>query len=405
MLRAPRPARRPIATFAWAGLVAFLVSGAAPGGAQPPPAPADSAAATPAPPQPVARPAGWDTLASGLPEEVRLKPIIRLRYNRVDGPTYALGLAFQTARGPAPLLFGELGHAVSRERVLYEAGLLEAIGDRPWLAVGGSLYRRTATEDAWIVGETENTIFALLARTDYRDYYESQGAQGSVTWSPGSDVSLRGEVRFESQRPLSKKANVSLAGRHRTFRPNPAIQEGDEEAFAIRIRIGPEELPARGWTRGEIAYERSGSPLEGDFEYGRVRGAVRSKVRLSPGQDLRVRLVAGSTRSGVLPAQKIWHLGGIGTLRGHDYKAFDGDQFFLVNAEFSRLARKNLYALVFADYGAAWFGDGNLSRQKPALDAGVGFRVGEGPIVLTVAKNLRDGGSKPLVGVRLGGSF
>jgi outer membrane protein assembly factor BamA len=421
MPKTHRPTRRPVAALAWGAIFALSALVAALGRAESAPArpdsapaPADSvgqvalpdsASAGSVSPLPVARPAGWDTLETGLPEEVRLRPIFRLRYNRVDGPAYALGVAFQTARGPAPVLFGELGHALSRKRVLYEVGLLEPIGDRPWLAIGGSLYRRTATEDGWIVGETENTIFALLARTDYRDYYETQGAHGYLAWSPGADFSLRAGARFESHRSLAKKANVSLMGHHGSFRPNPAIQEGDEEAFTIQLRVGPVEFPLRGGTRCEIGYERSGSPLDGDFEYGRVSGAVRSKIRLSPGQDFRVRVNAGSTRSGVLPAQKIWHLGGIGTLRGHDYKSFDGDQFFLLGAELCRLARKNLYALLFVDYGAAWFGDGNLGRQKPALDAGLGLRVGEGPIVLTVAKNLRDGGSKPRVGVRLGGSF
>jgi hypothetical protein len=356
-------------------------------------------------PPPVQRAAEWETLAAGLPEEARFHPIVRLRYNRVDGPAATLGAAFQTGRTPAPALFAEGTYAYSRKRGLFEAGFAAPFGDRPFLTVGGSGYRRTATEDEWIDSEGENTIFGLTARTDYRDYYESYGAQGYVTLSPGSDFELRGGARLESQRSLATRTRVSLTGHHPVFRPNSPIQEGDDQSFTIQARVGPAEFPSGGGTRGEALYERSGAPLAGDFEYGRLRGAVRHRVRLSKTRDFRARLIAGSTLTGTLPFQKVWYVGGIGTLRGHDFKSFAGDQFFLFNAELYQRARKNIYAFTFLDSGAAWFGKDNLDRQHPALDAGLGVRIGEGPAAVTVAKNLRDGGSKPLVGVRLGGTF
>ncbi|HEY3157048.1 MAG TPA: BamA/TamA family outer membrane protein [Candidatus Eisenbacteria bacterium] len=365
----------------------------------------DSTLARPVPPPPVRRAAEWETLETGLPEEARFHPIIGARYNRVDGPAPTLGAAFQPARAPAPVLFAEGTYAFSRKRPLYEAGFEAPLGDRPWLQIGGSVYRRTSTEDDWIVTEGENTIFALVARTDYRDHYESQGGQGYIGWSPGSDFSIRGGARFESQASLSVKTRVSLTGRHPEFRPNPPIEDGDEQAFTVHCRIGPAQLPARGGTHGEAVYERSGPPLNGDFEYGRLRGAIRNRIRLSPTRDLRARLIVGSTLTGSLPAQKTWYVGGIGTLRGHDFKTFTGDQFFVANAEFYQRARKNIYAFTFLDTGAAWFGSDNLGRQRPAVDLGLGVRIAEGPAAITVAKNLRDEKSKLRVGVRLGDRF
>ena len=367
--------------------------------------PSDSAFARAVPAPPVRRAAEWETLETGLPEEARFHPIFRARYNRVDGPAPTLGAAFQPARAPAPVLFAEGTYAFSRKRPLYEAGFEAPLGDRPWLQIGGSVYRRTSTEDDWIVTEGENTIFALLARTDYRDYYESQGGQGYIGWSPGSDFSIRGGARFESQASLSVKTRVSLTGRDPEFRPNPPIEDGDEQAFTVRCRIGPAQLPIRGGTHGEAVYERSGPPLKGDFEYGRLRGVIRNRIRLSPTRDLRARLIVGSTLTGSLPAQKIWYVGGIGTLRGHDFKTFAGDQFFVANAEFYQRARKNIYAFTFLDTGAAWFGSDNLGRQSPAVDLGLGVRIAEGPAAITVAKNLRDENSKLRVGVRLGDRF
>ena len=116
-------------------------------------------------------------------------------------------------------------------------------------------------------------------------------------------------------------------------------------------------------------------------------------------------MIGGSTVDGDLPPQKLWHVGGIGTLRGHEYKRFSGDQLLLANAEYYLLARKNVWTFAFLDWGAAWFGRDNLSRQQFALDGGVGIRLGEGPIALTVARNLQRSDAPFLVGVRLGGSF
>jgi hypothetical protein len=353
----------------------------------------------------VRRPAEWDTLPGGLPEEARFRPIVRFRYNRVDGPAPTVGAAFETARAPAPVLYASYTHAFSRERGLYEAGFTERLGDRPRLSAGASIYRRTATEDAWIVGETENTLFALFARTDYRDYYEAAGGSGQAEWRPGSDVAVRAAVRVESEVSLRTRTRVSAFGGDDTFRPNPPVAHGNDRAYTITARIGPETLPVRGGTQGEVTWERSGDPLHSDFDYGRLRAVARTRIQLSPAQDLRARAIAGTTRQGTLPPQRIWYLGGIGTLRGHDYKARSGDQFFLANAEYVRRLRKNLFGLAFLDYGAAWFGRGNLDRQIPALDGGIGLRLGEGPVLFTLAKNLRDSGSPLLFGVRLGGSF
>lgn len=363
----------------------------------------DSIAAPQPPPVPF-HDAGWETLTT-IPDEALLRPLYNFRYNRVDGPAPTAGLAVRSERAPAPLVFAQAGYAVSRERLLLEGGLEVPFGDPVRLRVGGTAYRRTATEDAWIVDEVENTIFALLARTDYRDYYESEGFETRVIWEPGLDLSLRADVRIEEQRSLANEANVSLTGHEDRFRENPAIDEGQDGVLSGTVRIGPASIPSDGGSRGILTYERAGDPVHGDFEYGRVRGSASARVRLSPKQDARARLVGGSTRTGSLPSQKVWHLGGISTLRGEDFKRFSGDQFLLANAEYYLLARKNVWAFGFLDWGMAWFGKDNLSRQQFVLDGGIGVRIAEGPLAVTAARNLQRSDAAIRVGVRLGGSF
>ena len=349
--------------------------------------------------------ADWETLYGGLPEEARLGPVYNFRYNRVDGAALTLGLAVSREDTPAPLLYAKFGYAFSRERGLYDAGFEVPLGNNQIFRVGGAAYRRTATQDGWIVGETENTFFALFARTDYRDHYESKGFEGRVVWDPGRDFALGVEGRFESQRSLETSTKFSLFGDEDEFRENPAVEEGDLGLLAATARVGPAKLPLEGGTSAEVTYERAGGPVDSDFEYGRVRAALRGRTRFSRVHEARARVLGGTTVDGSLPSQMDWHVGGISTLRGHEYKKFDGDQFLLVNAEYYHLLRKNLWGFAFADWGSAWFGRDNIDEQPFALDGGLGIRMGDGPMLLTVARNLQDSDAPYLVGFRMGGSF
>jgi len=360
----------------------------------------------PTPPAVPRATAEWETLATGLPEQVRVSPLVEFVYNRVDGPAPQVGAALRRERDPAPLLYVKGGYAFSRKRRIGSAGFELPLGDRSGIRIGGDVYSRTASEDEWIVGSNENTIFALLARTDDRDWYEAEGISGRAIWEPGTDAALEVRATFEDQTSLRTSTRVSAFGHEPRFRSNPAIDSGTEGLLAVAVRLGPLVLPKEGGSRATVRYERSGGPLGRDFDYGRFRATVNGSRRFGKRGSGRARIVAGSTREGTLPSQKIWHLGGIGTLRGHEYKAFAGDQFLLANGEGYWLLRKNVFGMVFLDWGAAWFGAGNLERQRPALDGGVGIRLLQEPgLAVTAARDLQRDNAPILVGVRLGAAF
>ena len=356
-------------------------------------------------PLPAAQPAEWETLSMGLPEEYRLGPVIGFRYNRVDGPAPTVGLSVRNEVDPLPLLRAQATVAISRERLLAEFAADVPIGRARTVTIGGSIYRRTASEDAWIVSEFENSLFALLSRKDYLDYYEAEGFEGHLSVTPGRDAGFSAGARLEDQNPLDVETRVAAWGVDDLFRANPAIERGEEGLVWAAVRVGPAVLPPKGGSRIIVRYERAGAPIERDFDYGRIRIQGNLRQRLSPGQGFRARAILGSTRSGSLPAQKIWDLGGIGTLRGEPFKSQSGDQFYLMNAEYSYLFRKNLNALLFVDWGAAWFGRGAWGESRPALDGGIGLRVAEGPLTLTLARNLQRSDAPLLVGFRIGGSW
>jgi len=364
-----------------------------------------AAAAPAAEPLPAAQPAEWETLATGLPEEYRVGPLVGFRYNRADGPAPTLGLAVRNEEDPHPLLRAQATYAFSRERLLAEFGADLPLGRHRKVTMGASAYRRTASEDAWIVSEMENTIFALLSRKDYRDHYEAEGFEGHLDVEPGRDAGFSAGVRLEDHRPLGVETRVAAWGVDDRFRENPGIEPGEEGLVWGAFRVGPATIPAKGGSRVVVRYERAGAPIERDFEYGRLRIQGNLRQRLAPGQTFRARAIVASTRSGRLPAQKAWDLGGIGTLRGEPFKSMSGDQFYLLNAEYSYLFRKNLHAIFFVDWGTAWFGRGAWSESRPALDGGLGVRIADGPATITLARNLQRSDAPFLVGVRLGGPW
>lgn len=353
---------------------------------------------------PAATPADWETLYT-VPEEYRLEPFYGFRYNRVDGPAPTLGLAVRNEEDLLPLLRAQATYAFSRERLLAEFAADVPLGHERLVTVGGSVYRRTATEDAWIVSEIENTVFALLSRKDYHDHYEAEGFEGHLSLEPGRDAAFSAGARLEDHASLGVETRVAAWGVDDLFRANPAVEEGEEGLVWGGIRVGPAVIPPKGGSRIVLRYERAGAPIDRDFEYGRVRvqGNLRRRVGLDHG--IRVRALLGSTRSGQLPLQKVWKLGGIGTLRGEPFQSSRGDQFYLLNAEYSYLFRKNLHAVLLLDWGTAWFGRGAWSESRPVFDGGIGVRVADGPVTVTVARNLQRSDAPYLVGVRLGGSW
>ncbi len=381
------------------------VAGASPPGTTGAVADTSALRAVPPPPSAEFQSAEWETLSAGLPEAAHPAPIFNFRYNRVDGAAVTAGAAIVAGEDEVKLLYGQFTYAFARERGLYVVGFNVPIGDPSRFQIGADYYRRTWNWDQWIVGETENTIFGLVAQTDYRDYWESEGWEGTASWTPGSDFKLSVTGRHESQSQLITDASFAIFKKPDGFRANPPIDEGDQGVLSGSIRIGPATLPAEGGTNVVVAYSRAGNPIVGDFEYDLLIATFHTRVALPPGQEARARLFLSSTVDGSLPLQQVTELGGIGTLRGFPFKKFSGDQMFLTNAEYYRLVRRNVYAFGFVDYGATWFGLDNLSRQKPSLDAGLGIRLGQGPIAVYAARSLQSSTAPILVGVRLGGSF
>ena len=71
------------------------------------------------------------------------------------------------------------------------------------------------------MGNSENTVFALIAREDFKDYYESEGAGGWIKMSAAKDLLLTISYDSYDSRWIKSQKNLwSMFGGSKLFREN-----------------------------------------------------------------------------------------------------------------------------------------------------------------------------------------
>ncbi len=342
----------------------------------------------------------------------RLDPL--LDYNRVDPLRLGLAGEIQRPTSMAPRFGGRLEYATGRRRWLYGAQLEQPLLPRGRVAIGVSATRRTDHSELEQVDDLENSLALLLARQDYRDYFEREGYGAYLAWRVPdfSEVSLHWRTdRFRSL-PLYVNTRSWLL-RDRPLRANPAIDEGTARSVILRLaREARRTAQTRAGLYHEIEIEQAGGALGGDFHYTRALADVRSVLRLSPANTLVLRAVGGYTLAGDLPAEKLFTLGGVDGMRAHANLEYRGDQLLLGQAEYTtalwhvrtRAFETGLHALVFVDAGQAWYSDVHSwdpQRQRLMTDGGIGFATGEDHLRLYVARDLQQARASAIVTLRL----
>jgi hypothetical protein len=249
-----------------------------------------------------------------------------LRYNRAEGVVLGAGITY--APGPPLRVDAAGGYAFGAAR--------------PWAAVeaasGGSSASsgsfRVAYRDLRETGVAPalpgavNTLSALVFGHDYTDPFFATGARLRLTRPVGSglrvDVVLAGErhasaVLTQSSAPLDDS---------RRFRAVRRIDDGDLSSVTFTLRNAVPDPRADAWTVGLDAEI-------GAFDSGYYfRPVARAAVRRSTA-DLR-RDLALSASAGLVtsqsPSQRLFVLGGTGTLPGYPFRGFAGRRYLLANA-------------------------------------------------------------------------
>jgi len=338
---------------------------------------------------------------------------LRGEYNRVDRLRLGLGYQLQVPEPMAPRLGARIEYAFGRDRALYGVQLEQPVIPPGRIAIGASLIRRTDHSDLQQVPDVENTLALLFGRQDYRDYFEREGLGLYLAWRVPDFSTVSVHLRRDEYRSLPLSGAQSWFHQSRLLRDNPAIDEGETHTAVLRLeRSALATAHAHAGLYHRVEAEWAGHGLGGDFDYTRILGDVRSVVRLTPATTLMLRLVAGATPSGVLPAQKRFPLGGVDGLRAHEFSEYLGNQLALAQAEYTiglwRLRtgafEGGLHAIAFVDAGRAWFDSRHrwsLGDQRMAVDGGFGLAAAEDNLRVYFAKDLQHTDSDFVISMRL----
>jgi len=343
-----------------------------------------------------------------------------IHYNRVD--QWALGVNFgcQPGAGWYPRFDVDVALALGRDhRGLYSLEVAQPIFPERKLLLGLEQRRLTDHEDEERVGTIENFLAAFLFHYDYRDYFEREGTSAFLEAYPIVPVSARVTYSDHDYTSITDIApgTKGVFRRGAEWRANPAIDEGRMKSVwgyvAFDARDNP-LLPRHGaWAR--LGFESTGPHLDSDFTYTRYELELRGYFAVTHGIGLKTRTLLGTTTAGTLPLQKEFAVGGISTLRAHNYKTRRGNQEFLANVEGSiqvwrgrqrSSIRTNVKVLAFLDVGQAWNATSyTLASQKMLADGGLGLSVADGRLQGYAAHDLQNSKAGVLWTLRLSSPF
>jgi hypothetical protein len=337
-------------------------------------------------------------------EEVQWAPAFS--YDRVDGARLGGHIAYQKS-AYTPHLSALAAYALASQTWQYRLGLRQRLLHSIDLELRGFVFRLTETDDEPWVGRHPNTLYALFAGSDYRDYYGSDGGELGVAYKYRERGILSVTYRNTDYRWMDAESNL-----WHIFRPDHNFRENfstvpldilkpwtvgrfEDRTSAVHLAVAVEpresdEHPSRFQAAVKAQAEIAGGGLGGKFDYDRWQ---LSAIGVWNGEDihrLTARLWYGKGRRD-LPPNKLFYLGGVGSLPGYPQKAFVGSEAILTTVEYRFDYWPNQVfdggIMLFFDFGRASFSDDFFDLTKFKSDVGVGLGIGE-DIRLDVAKGL-----------------
>lgn len=227
-----------------------------------------------------------------------------------------------------------------------------------------------------------STLGLAIEGEDWTDPYYESGAELAVALGPPGERAAAG-IRVLRQRSAWLAAGPLGSG---TARPVRGVDDGTVAALFVEADRGIDAALGAEW-RLAVSAEAAAGGLGGlgDLGYTRLLAGVSAEsVRPGSPWSWRARAAAG-VASGALPAQRLWLLGGRGTLPGHPFRAWGGDRVAFADAEVARdLLHPWLRGRLLAAAGwtglsgvggpaAARFGVAETDRLRGALGAGLGL--------------------------------
>jgi hypothetical protein len=283
------------------------------------------------------------------------------RYDRVQGISLGLGYRVRAPGLAFTNLYGTVRYGFSDERV---TGRLSLVRDAPDGRLTVSGYRDVLNVDPFAPAPGfGNSFNALFVAHDDGDYALAHGGSAQYETSLRTGLELTLGARYERQTSVDRAAESEVndfLGGTGVFPPNPPVDEGHFGGGFARLS-----------GVGDLRWHATADVLGGaGTTTGRLYGDLRYGIGGSRG--LTVRLKSGIATSPTLP-QSEFRLGGIGTVRGHDYGERRGQAFWAAQVDVAPV-KGRLRPVLFVDAGQAG-GAESLLSGKVLAGAGIGLSM------------------------------
>lgn len=348
-------------------------------------------------------------------------------YSPVDGFNPAVGFQstiFDAERFNHTYWGGYVSYKLAPERAGYSFGL-----ERPFFAdgvlqLGGSIQDLSASDDHWRLSNVEQSLVAFGFRNSFRDYYRRKGYQLHAAVRPLAGHEWLIAWRGEEHLALANETGYGLFRDDHAFRANLPAGEGDLRALIVGYTFDTRGLthespgerfrrhqldtlfgsfaPRDHGARIEWTSEIAPSAFDHDFDFSRHVLNARVWSEMSPSRLLSGRVIAGLS-DGVLPPQRVFGLGGIGSVHGYSFKEAAGERMLLLNGELrQRFGRSGLAGVAFFDVGRVY---GPLAGSTGEWLKGVGVGMESGGARVELGWRLDDIPRSLQVLFRLGATF
>jgi hypothetical protein len=267
-----------------------------------------------------------------------------VRFNRVEGlfTGYDVRVRPTSARHVTAHVSG--GYGIHNGQGRWDAGL--EIDKSKW-TIGANLFDRTVSPNESIIRTSENTIFALLFKGDYLDYFRARnGFEVSSRYKWSRYLSMIGYLSAFQYHNMPVDINWTVFRNSDTFRSNPTIREGDAAVVKLGFAYNNRRkspIFRNAWFVS-LLYERGFR----EFPYNGIALSFKRYQKTIFGKQAFVlRGLLGSRES--VDEQHQYDLGGVGTLRGYRIKEYSGNRVMLFGADY--LFRGDLISKVSSRMG------------------------------------------------------
>jgi hypothetical protein len=284
-----------------------------------------------------------------------------IRYDRVQGLSLGLGYRVTAPVIAFTSLYGTVRYGFSDDRV---TGRLSLVRDAPDGRFRLSGYRDLVNVDRFAPAPgIGNTLNALFVAHDDGDYALVHGASAGYETSLRTGLELDVGVRYERQTSVAREATSEVndfLGGSGVFPANAPVDEGRFAGGYVRLA-----------GTGRLSWQVTTDVLGGE---GTTTGRIYGEARHGFGgrRGLTIRVKGGAATTPTL-RQAAFRLGGIGTVRGHDYGVRRAPAFWAAQLDVTPLPGR-LRPVLFLDAGQAG-GTGSLFSGRVLAGAGVGLSV------------------------------